>query len=91
VQYPAYRVVSASVSASAQNCWTFLIATAVLLPVFLSSRHKRRRTSRVQILRSGYRFVFLAADGLIPPAVVVASGRAHDCIGYVDSLARYSD
>lgn len=78
VQYPAYRVVSASVDASAQNFWTFLIATAVLLPVLLWSRRRRSPASgtRTRAFRSFYRFIILAAGGLIPPAVIVAWGLA---------------
>jgi drug/metabolite transporter (DMT)-like permease len=76
VQYPAYRVVSESVDAAAQNFWTFLIATAVLLPAFLWSRRRRSPASREPIFRSAYRFLILAVGGLIPPAVIVAWGLA---------------
>ena len=76
VQYPAYRVVSASVSASALNFWTFLIATGVLLPALACTRRRGSLRSTAAILRNTWRFIVLGAAGLIPPSVVVAWGIA---------------
>ena len=75
-QYPAYRVVSASVSASALNFWTFLIAIIVLFPVLLWRRRATTRIAARMPSRSAWRFVTLGVAGLLPPSVLVAWGIA---------------
>lgn len=77
VQYPAYRVVSATVSAASLSFWMFLIAVAVLLPALFCEQRVRRQFRWAKLLRVAADFFVLAAIGLIPPTVVVAWGIAH--------------
>jgi drug/metabolite transporter (DMT)-like permease len=76
-QYPAYRLVSESVSVATLNFWTFVIATLVLLPFLVRELRRRPSDAPGFGLRDFFSFVILAALGLLPPSVVMAWGILH--------------
>jgi drug/metabolite transporter (DMT)-like permease len=76
-QYPAYRVVAATVSVATLNFWTFVIAVLVLLPALIVDRRRRLGARKPITLAFGMSFLGLAALGLIPPSVILAWGIDH--------------
>lgn len=76
-QFPAYGVVSQTVGVAALNFWTFVIAAAVLWPVFWRERRQKRATGSQFQPANVWRFAVLAALGLIPPSILMAWGIAH--------------
>lgn len=86
-QYPAYRFVGATVSVATVNFWTFVIATAVLLPFLVQDLRRRAVAGPAATHREFWSFVVLALLGLIPPSVVMAWGISHSSASNASILA----
>jgi drug/metabolite transporter (DMT)-like permease len=77
-QYPAYEVASRQIETAALNFWTFVLATALLLPVRLL--WKQTTPFALQDGRSQrdiWDFLLMGVFGIVPPSVLLAWGIAH--------------
>jgi len=75
-QYPAYKVASDHMDVTNLSFWTFVFATALLLPVLLWERRRKPEVRRLD--RSAvWGFILLGVVGCIPPSVLIAWGISH--------------
>lgn len=86
-QYPAYRFVGETISVATINFWTFVIATAVLLPFLWRDLHQRAGRGPAATHREFWSFILLAVLGLIPPSVILAWGISHSSASNASILA----
>ena len=80
LQFPAYKIASEHMGVVNLNFWTFVSATAVLLPFFWIERRRHaaaRPAASRAVRRSGWGFLLMGTAGIIPPSIFLTWGIAH--------------
>lgn len=76
-QYPAYKIAGNNMEAAALNFWTLMFASALLVPLWLREKQKRKEVRHNSFSRSLREYLLLGVLGIVPPSVMLSWGIAH--------------
>jgi drug/metabolite transporter (DMT)-like permease len=76
-QYPAYKIAGNNMEAAALNFWTLMFASALLVPLWLREKQKRKEVRQNVLSRSLREYLLLGVLGIVPPSVMLSWGIAH--------------
>ncbi len=80
-QFPAFKIAADSMTVSALNLYSFLVAIATLLPFLIRERHRRGPLDApLQSARARsavMSFLLLGSLGLLPPSILMSLGIEH--------------
>ena len=76
-QYPAYKIAGDRMEAAALNFWMLIFAAALLVPLWLRKRRRRKNESAGLRRKRVYEFLLLGVLGIVPPSVMLSWGISH--------------
>jgi drug/metabolite transporter (DMT)-like permease len=75
-QYPAYKIAGNNMESATLNFWTLLLASFLLVPLWLREKHKRKNVERAFEWKTLREYLLLGVLGIVPPSVMLSWGIA---------------
>jgi drug/metabolite transporter (DMT)-like permease len=76
-QYPAYKIAGNGMESATLNFWTLLFAAAMLIPLWVRERRKRKDVAKPFGWTTLREYLLLGIFGIIPPSVMLSWGITH--------------